>query len=579
MRPAVTSAVFEPKIRRSLLLGLTLVLMLGLAPVFAVVVVAPGLSSEVYVDPDPLVGDDRPGRGTTAEPFLTIGYAFEQIRLLGVTRVSIRLRPGTYSDTGAVAVETFPITVPALDHVEIEGLGAEGGVVLSSADAFLPILQFESSALVVGASVTLRNLGLRGGLVAACFPRVDSTDLRIEMESLSAIDQAGTSIEVFGGPGATMSLVLENCLFQGARGGVTVDNAFGGQLDLRVEGSFFLGLRHYSPGGLLGAGVDVHLDSLGTVNALLRGNTFVGAASAIQFTTAPEHPDVLSSGGTLSALVVNNLVNGLLPSGVSGPITVRNGVYLSAWPHHTLDLQVLNNTFAGIRDYVVYQDNLADLEQEGVEVPLVFANNICFGIGAESEFNREVASDAPFPPGEMVILHNRLERSVLAQTGEGGNFNDDPLFVDAGLFDFRLSRDSLAVDNGHSDYAEHSLADLGGLCRRSASSCPAVGYPIDVGAHEREGLCEVETAVFQRGDCNQGSGVDLSDGIFTLVYLFLGGAVPTCMDACDANDDTQVNLSDGIFTLSHLFTGGLPPPAPYPELGVDLTPDCLPSCR
>lgn len=92
-------------------------------------------------------------------------------------------------------------------------------------------------------------------------------------------------------------------------------------------------------------------------------------------------------------------------------------------------------------------------------------------------------------------------------------------------------------------------------------------------------------ARFRRGDANSDGGVDISDPITTLGYLFLGSDAPSCADAADTNDDGSVDISDAITTLSYLFSGGADVPLPGAEFcGADPTSDDLvcesyPDCR
>lgn len=62
---------------------------------------------------------------------------------------------------------------------------------------------------------------------------------------------------------------------------------------------------------------------------------------------------------------------------------------------------------------------------------------------------------------------------------------------------------------------------------------------------------------------------DLSDLIFLINYLFLGGPEPPCMAAANFNGDAgcQVDLSDLIYGVATLFLGGQPP--------AECNPDCL----
>jgi len=83
---------------------------------------------------------------------------------------------------------------------------------------------------------------------------------------------------------------------------------------------------------------------------------------------------------------------------------------------------------------------------------------------------------------------------------------------------------------------------------------------------------------FVRGDSNGDGRGDLSDAIFTLSWLFTGGATPPCLDAADANDVGTIDLSDPIFFLNFLFQGGGAPPPPHPSAGLDPTPDAIGNC-
>jgi len=69
---------------------------------------------------------------------------------------------------------------------------------------------------------------------------------------------------------------------------------------------------------------------------------------------------------------------------------------------------------------------------------------------------------------------------------------------------------------------------------------------------------------FHRGDANGSGGIELTDGVFVLNFLFLGGPMPSCMDAADADDSGSLQLTDGVAILNFLFLGGVAPPSPGP---------------
>lgn len=163
-----------------------------------------------------------------------------------------------------------------------------------------------------------------------------------------------------------------------------------------------------------------------------------------------------------------------------------------------------------------------------------------------------------------------------AQAGEtvtvtGGNFDQPDLTVEVcGLA------------------ANHTLVgDAGAEIEVEVPECPTAGLvPLEICTSEGcandpeafEFVVETEGGQFIRGDTDDSGGLDLTDGIRILNFLFLGGVDSRCRDAMDSNDSSSVDLADGVYIFQFLFLGGPEPPAPYPTSGTDPTADGLPEC-
>jgi hypothetical protein len=123
----------------------------------------------------------------------------------------------------------------------------------------------------------------------------------------------------------------------------------------------------------------------------------------------------------------------------------------------------------------------------------------------------------------------------------------------------------------------------------SASLCPdgdplgdfvATAEPTPRARNFETAECSVEpVALFRRGDAASDCGVDITDAIVVLQYLFLGGMASTCPDAADADDSGVLSISDPVVVLNFLFRASPPPAAPGPSVsGADPTPDELGDC-
>ncbi|HBO53584.1 MAG TPA: hypothetical protein DD471_16460, partial [Planctomycetes bacterium] len=100
---------------------------------------------------------------------------------------------------------------------------------------------------------------------------------------------------------------------------------------------------------------------------------------------------------------------------------------------------------------------------------------------------------------------------------------------------------------------------------------------IDCDDEDCSGAEPCRVIAFIRGDPDGNGAVQLTDGIFILNFLFLGGDSPGCLEAADADDNGAVQMTDGIYILNFLFLGGAAMPAPHPDCGTsgeDAEPGC-----
>lgn len=92
---------------------------------------------------------------------------------------------------------------------------------------------------------------------------------------------------------------------------------------------------------------------------------------------------------------------------------------------------------------------------------------------------------------------------------------------------------------------------------------------VDMGAYEAR-YC----SSYQRGDCNDDSAIDLSDGVRLLEYLFISASAPSCLAACDMNDDGDHDVGDPVYLYNYLLLGGPEPSAPFGECSTLPTESC-----
>jgi hypothetical protein len=61
------------------------------------------------------------------------------------------------------------------------------------------------------------------------------------------------------------------------------------------------------------------------------------------------------------------------------------------------------------------------------------------------------------------------------------------------------------------------------------------------------------------GDANGDSGIDVSDAVFLIAYIFSGGPAPSPMAYGDVNCDSAIDISDAVYLISYIFSGGSAP--------------------
>ncbi len=147
--------------------------------------------------------------------------------------------------------------------------------------------------------------------------------------------------------------------------------------------------------------------------------------------------------------------------------------------------------------------------------------------------------------------------------------------------DIEIAR--LTVKTISETWAENEVGGLASFSDQSPASLDLVADVAVVSGEPIEANWEIEPIVFQpgprgflRGDTNSDGVVEgIPDAVMVLSGLFDPDVQLNCLEAADLNDDGMVDLADPIFLLNWKFGGGPGPSGPYPNCGLDPTPDSL----
>jgi len=108
----------------------------------------------------------------------------------------------------------------------------------------------------------------------------------------------------------------------------------------------------------------------------------------------------------------------------------------------------------------------------------------------------------------------------------------------------------------------------------------AIGPDLDLSVN---GILILETNApltgrqFMRGDVEEDGKLTIADAIGILDLLFGEGEID-CEKKADIDDNGAIDIGDAIRLLDYIFGSGKAPAPPFPDSGVDPTPDALP-CR
>jgi Bacterial Ig-like domain (group 1)/Dockerin type I domain/von Willebrand factor type A domain len=67
---------------------------------------------------------------------------------------------------------------------------------------------------------------------------------------------------------------------------------------------------------------------------------------------------------------------------------------------------------------------------------------------------------------------------------------------------------------------------------------------------------DLETPPYECGDANTDFAVNVSDAVYIINYVFVGGPAPTPLYIADANCDDAVNVSDAAYVINYIFVNG-----------------------
>ncbi|MBI4603199.1 MAG: hypothetical protein HY721_14685 [Planctomycetes bacterium] len=136
-------------------------------------------------------------------------------------------------------------------------------------------------------------------------------------------------------------------------------------------------------------------------------------------------------------------------------------------------------------------------------------------------------------------------------------------FLENGLFDPAFERYDPASSTRTFDPSEADLTYSPELKAAGARD----GLLPSLRAVGSDDILTRRQTIFARGRVSGDDRIDLSDSVFIIGYLFLGGPSPDPMVAGDTNHDGRIDIADPIYLLNYLFQGGPAPAMPFPDDG------------
>jgi hypothetical protein len=181
------------------------------------------------------------------------------------------------------------------------------------------------------------------------------------------------------------------------------------------------------------------------------------------------------------------------------------------------------------------------------------------------------------PEGQPLLFINNRDLSFLAESGQDNpppqSFNiEDPCL---GNMDWTATEmaDWFSLDSyaGSAPSIIEVSVDISGLGGGNYLDSILVEAP---GAENSPGYVRVSLDLigssYVCGDANGDGKVNVSDAVYIINYVFIGGDPPNPIESGDANCDGSPNVSDAVYIINFVFIGGNAPCDP----NGDGMPDC-----
>jgi len=160
---------------------------------------------------------------------------------------------------------------------------------------------------------------------------------------------------------------------------------------------------------------------------------------------------------------------------------------------------------------------------------------------------------SPSPPTGLFASHAPSVTKLTWNTTPIPDFDYNSVYRDTtpGFTPSLSNRVGFTIDTTFAD----STAQLGRTCYYLVTSTDFSGNESDP-SNEAMGLRYIT------GDANRDGEINITDIVYLINNLFIGGPPPTPLVAGDANCDGKINVVDVVYLINYLFIGGPPPCEP-----------------